>query len=114
MGLVLVGVVLPTRTCLGYREGAEVLGRQDGRYRLSKPRLLYFSAVWCTSCKAASRVVDTLGDDFDVERVDIDIAAPLVNKYAIRAAPTVVVLKDGVEVTRQSGRVDAGRLREYI
>jgi thioredoxin 1 len=62
--------------------------------------VLKFSATWCGPCRALAQ---TLKNAKEVKNIDIDSDRELAMKYGIRSVPTLVFLKDGVEVHRKSG-----------
>ena len=65
-----------------------------------------FSAVWCGPCRALAPVMEGIKAEYsDVvfETIDVDTDHEQASKYAIRSVPTVVFVKDGVEVERLVG-----------
>ena len=65
-----------------------------------------FSAVWCGPCKALAPVMKGIkGEYSDVvfETIDVDTDHEQASKYGIRSVPTVVFVKDGIEVDRLVG-----------
>ena len=77
--------------------------------------LAEFYATWCEPCKALKPVVEAVANDYDsIKAVEIDIEknSELVNKYQIKATPTVVVIKDGNEISRMQGSPTRNRILE--
>ena len=77
--------------------------------------LLKFSASWCQPCKALAgnfKYVD-LGD-VTLKEYDIDENSDEANKFSIRGVPTLVLMKDGVEVKRKTGVLMADQIEEFI
>ena len=65
-----------------------------------------FSAAWCGPCRALAPVMEgikTQHSDVVFETIDVDIDHEQASKYAIRSVPTVIFVKDGVEVERLVG-----------
>jgi thioredoxin 1 len=62
--------------------------------------VLKFSASWCGPCRVLAQ---TLKDVEGITNIDIDKDMETARKYGIRSVPTMVFLKDGKEVHRQSG-----------
>ena len=64
--------------------------------------VLKFSASWCGPCRVLAQ---TLKDVEGITNIDIDKDMETARKYGIRSVPTLVFLKDGKEVHRQSGNM---------
>jgi thioredoxin 1 len=64
--------------------------------------VLKFSATWCGPCRVLAQ---TLKDVEGITNIDIDKDSETPAKYGIRSVPTMVFLKDGVEVHRRSGNM---------
>jgi thioredoxin 1 len=64
--------------------------------------VLKFSATWCGPCRVLAQ---TLKDVEGITNIDIDKDRETPAKYGIRSVPTMVFLKDGKEVHRQSGNM---------
>lgn len=62
--------------------------------------ILKFSATWCGPCRV---LANTLKDVEGITNIDIEKDQETARKYGIRSVPTMVFLKDGKEVHRQSG-----------
>lgn len=65
-----------------------------------------FSAVWCGPCRALSPVMNEIKNQFSnvkFQEYDVDEAYEAAEEYGIRSVPTVVIVKDGVEVNRFVG-----------
>ena len=65
-----------------------------------------FSAAWCGPCRALAPMMEGIKAEYsDVvfETIDVDVDHEQASKYAIRSVPTVIFVKDGVEVERLVG-----------
>lgn len=69
--------------------------------------LVYVTAFWCGPCKALSPIVDEVSNQFkdtiSIGKLDADTNTEIVTKLGIKAIPTIVFFKDGLEVDRISG-----------
>ncbi len=73
----------------------------------TKPVLMDFSATWCGPCRMQKPILEELekkyGDKVEFKVVDVDENPQLASQYEINAVPTLIILKDGVEVKRFIG-----------
>ena len=73
-----------------------------------KITLLQFSASWCGPCKMLSPIMLNLSDeysnkDISIGKINVDSHSEIGIKYSVRNIPTLIFLKDGVEVDRTVG-----------
>ena len=71
-----------------------------------KPVLLDFYATWCGPCRMVSPIVDEIAgerDDVVVGKINVDEEPQLAQEFGGVSIPTLVVLKNGVEVNRRVG-----------
>lgn len=80
--------------------------------------LVDFFATWCMPCKMLSGVleeVSTLAVEYaDVVKVDIDENMPLAKEYGVMSVPTMVVMKNGIEVERMVGFRQPNQILETL
>lgn len=69
--------------------------------------LVDFFSTTCGPCKMLSFVLNdvekVLGDKVTILKIDFDKNKDLTEKYTVKGYPTLIVLKDGVEVKRMQG-----------
>lgn len=78
-------------------------------------------AQWCGPCKAMERdswssppVQSWIGDHALFAQVDVDADQETAKALNIEAMPTIILFKDGAELKRSVGYMDAGKLLEWL
>lgn len=83
-----------------------------------RPVVVQFHATWCGPCKALAPQVAGMETEFadqvDVWRVDVDQDPASAKEMEVRGVPTLVVLREGKEITRRSGFVAGEGLRNLF
>ena len=80
-------------------------------------RILKFEAEWCGQCKALAPILKKVLEnhtDITLTTVDIETEEETTLKYNIRNLPTLVFIKDSIEVGRTSGVLTANVLEDKI
>ena len=69
--------------------------------------LLDFYSKTCGPCKMLSFILKDIdskfGEAVKIIKIDFEENAELIDEYKVEGYPTLVMLKDGVEVSRKSG-----------
>lgn len=79
--------------------------------------LLKFEAEWCGQCKALAPILKRVLEnhtDITLTTVDIETEEETTLKYNIRNLPTLIFIKDDIEVGRTSGVLTAEALENKI
>jgi thioredoxin 1 len=80
--------------------------------------LVDFWATWCGPCRMVAPVIEELAADYEgkavVGKVDVDEESALAAEYGVMSIPTVIVLKDGVEVDRKVGVMPKSAYEEAL
>lgn len=78
--------------------------------------LLYFYGQWCSPCKVASPLIDTISEEVDtyIVKIDVDQFPDIVSHYKVRSIPTMIVTVDGVAKTSKVGAITKTVIMDLI
>jgi thioredoxin 1 len=66
-------------------------------------QILYFTSSWCQPCRILSPTMESLKDQINYNKLDVDANPDLAIKYKIKSVPTLILIKDNNELNRISG-----------
>jgi thioredoxin 1 len=67
-------------------------------------KYLYFSAPWCGPCRMFGPIMDKVGTQVTVEKINVDENQEMSSKYSVRSIPTTILVNEsGEEMFRQVG-----------
>ncbi len=82
------------------------------------PVLVDLWAPWCGPCRMVSPAVEQVGirlaGRLKVVKVDVDHSPGVSARYGVQAIPTLLLLQDGEERSRQVGAVPAPALQAWV
>jgi thioredoxin 2 len=109
------------KAALPFQDGVqEVSGTALGKLIKSgdRPIVVDFWAEWCGPCKAFAptfkAAAQELGDRFIFAKLNTEEHQLAAQAFQIRSIPTLMVFKNGVEITRQSGAMPLPMFKEYL
>ena len=78
-------------------------------------KILYITASWCQPCIQLKPKIQAMQSKFPITILDADTNAEVVNKYAIRIVPTILIVNGDKEIARLIGnRITEQRIAELF
>ena len=74
-------------------------------------QVLYFTGTWCQPCKTFRPIMESLHSEMSITFIDIDASPQTTTTWNVRSIPTVIIVKNGMEIGRAVGVKTANEIR---
>lgn len=86
--------------------------------KINRLKVLMFTADWCSSCVKLKQnfydEVKKLGVKYEVVDVESDLGVELSTKYTVRNVPTLLFMRNGEVVGRETGSSSYLKIKDYL
>ena len=76
-------------------------------------QILYFSSTWCAPCKQLGPTMESLKDQVNYIKIDVDQDQESSIKYGVRNIPTLILLENGEVKNRLVGNQQAETILNF-
>lgn len=79
-------------------------------------KIIDFFTNWCAPCRTLSPILEEVTKELNIEldKIDIDENDEVAEFYNVRSIPTLIFIKDKVEIGRHVGMIQKDKLIEKI
>lgn len=80
-------------------------------------KIIKFGASWCMPCKSITPTLNKINNEFqdlEIQSIDIDDNPDMAKEFKVRSLPTLILLKNNVEIKRIVGSISENKIRTEL
>jgi thioredoxin 1 len=77
-------------------------------------QIFYFTAPWCQPCQVLGPIMDKVGQQMYIEKINIDYEMDRARSANVGSVPTVILVENGQEVRRFTGMRSYEQVMQFI
>lgn len=77
-------------------------------------QIFYFTAPWCQPCQTLGPIMDKVGQQMYIEKINIDYEMDRARGANVMSVPTVILVENGQEVRRFTGARSYEQVMQFI
>jgi len=77
-------------------------------------QIFYFTAPWCQPCQALGPIMDKVGQQMYIEKINIDYEMDRARSANVMSVPTVILVENRQEVRRFTGARSYDQVMQFI
>jgi thioredoxin 1 len=77
-------------------------------------QIFYFTAPWCQPCQALGPIMDKVGQQMYIEKINIDYEMDRARSANVMSVTTVILVENGQEVRRFTGARSYDQVMQFI
>lgn len=77
-------------------------------------QIYYFSGQWCQPCQTFGPIMEQIGKQIKVNKIDVDYEPDVQRRFNIQSVPTVILVENEQEVKRFVGSRSYEQVLDWI
>ena len=80
----------------------------------NKKVLVDFYADWCGPCKMLAPILESLKNEYEIYKINVDDLSELAILYGVMNIPTLIVFEDGKPIVKTTGFKNENQIKDLM
>lgn len=76
--------------------------------------LVDFYADWCGPCKMLAPILESLKNEYEIYKINVDDLSELAILYGVMNIPTLIVFEDGKPIVKTTGFKNENQIKDLM